>query len=119
MTLMALQPLCGRIYTLFNTKLVFLLSLCLFEVGSTVCATAQNSAVFIAGRAVSGSGAAGILSGALTIGGRLVPLVKRPMYMAVIMSMYGVAAIAGPTLGGLFTDSRHLTWRFCFYLNLR
>jgi MFS family permease len=119
MTLMALQPLYGRVYTLFNTKSIFLSSLLLFEVGSTICATAQNSPMFIAGRALSGSGAAGIMSGALSIGGHIVPLVKRPLYLSVIMSMYGVAAIAGPTLGGVFTDSRALTWRFCFYLNLR
>ncbi|KAF2464808.1 MFS general substrate transporter [Lindgomyces ingoldianus] len=118
LTLMALQPLYGQIYTFFDTKNTFLASLIFFEIGSTVCATAPSSIVFIVGRALSGSGAAGILSGALTLGGRLVPLVKRPLYMSVIMSMYGVAAVAGPTLGGVFTDSHALTWRFCFYLNL-
>ncbi|KAF2683600.1 hypothetical protein K458DRAFT_443203 [Lentithecium fluviatile CBS 122367] len=93
---MALQSLCGRIYTLFNIENIFLASLFLFEVGSTVCATVRSSPIFIAGRALSGTGASGILSGVLIIGGRLVPLVKRPLYMSVIMSMYGVAAIAGP-----------------------
>ena len=109
----------GKIYTYFNIKHVFLVVLIIFEVGSTICATASSSTVFIVGRAISGSGAAGILSGALAIGARLVPLMKRPLYMSIIMSMYGVAAVAGPTLGGLFTDSERLTWRFCFWINLR
>lgn len=116
---MALQPMYGKIYTYFNTKRVFLVALFIFELGSTICAAAPSSTVFIVGRALSGSGAAGILSGALTLGAHLVPLVKRPLYMSIIMSMYGVAAVAGPTLGGVFTDSERLTWRFCFWLNLR
>ena len=109
----------GKIYTYFNTKYIFLAALFIFELGSTICATAPSSPVFVLGRALSGSGAAGILSGALTLGAHLVPLVKRPLYMSIIMSMYGVAAVAGPTLGGVFTDSERLTWRFCFWLNLR
>ena len=119
LTLMSLQPTYGKIYRTFNVKWTYLTALVVFELGSTICATASRSPIFIAGRAISGVGAAGILSGSLMIGARLVPLSQRPLYMSIIMSMYGVASVAGPTLGGVLTDSERLTWRFCFWLNLR
>lgn len=43
-------------------------------------------------------------------------LEKRPIYTALISSMYGIASVAGPLLGGVFTDK--VTWRWCFYINL-
>jgi MFS family permease len=91
----------------------------LFELGSIVIATAQNSPAFIVGRALAGSGAAGIFSGSLIIIGLTVPLRRRPTFIAFVSSMYGVASVAGPLLGGVFTESHALTWRFCFWINLR
>jgi MFS family permease len=70
----------------------------------------------IIGRAVAGLGSAGIFSGALIIVAYSVPLQKRPMYTGFIGGMYGIASVAGPLLGGLFTDKA--TWRWCFYINL-
>jgi Arabinose efflux permease len=85
-------------------KLVFLSSIFLFEVGSLIRGVAQNSVTLIAGRAVAGIGSAGIFSGALTILAYSVPLAKRPVYSGAISSMYGVASISGPLMGGAFTD---------------
>lgn len=58
----------------------------------------------IVGRAVAGLGSAGIFSGALIIVAYSVPLSKRPMYSGFIGAMYGIASVAGPLLGGVFTD---------------
>lgn len=48
----------------------------------------------------------------------LIPKPKRPIYLSIITTMYAVAAVVGPVLGGIFAES-HVTWRFCFWMNLR
>jgi MFS family permease len=115
---MSLQPTFGRVYIYFEAKIMFLISLFMFEVGSVICAVAPSSPVLILGRAIAGAAAAGMLTGNLAIFGQVVPLRNRPRGMAIMTGLYSIATLAGPTVGGLLTDSR-LTWRFCFWINLR
>ncbi|KAH8588905.1 putative efflux pump antibiotic resistance protein [Bisporella sp. PMI_857] len=112
----AFQLLFGRFYSTFSKKWVFISSIGIFELGSLVCAATPSSIGLIVGRAVAGLGCAGIFSGALIILADIVPLHRRPTYMGAIGGMYGIASVAGPLLGGLFTDK--VTWRLCFYINL-
>ncbi|KAJ6613996.1 major facilitator superfamily domain-containing protein, partial [Mycena sp. CBHHK59/15] len=65
----------------------------------------------IIGRAIAGLGCAGIFSGAMVIVAHTVPLQKRPIYSGMIGGI-----VAGPLMGGDFTDK--ISWRWCFYINL-
>ncbi|KAF2450925.1 MFS general substrate transporter [Karstenula rhodostoma CBS 690.94] len=117
-TQMALLPTCGRIFTLYDVKWSYTILLLVFELGSIICAVAQNSITLIVGRAVAGIGAAGSMGGAAIIVSYCVPLEKRPVLMGVISLIYGIGSILGPLVGGVFTDNTTLTWRFCFWINL-
>ena len=68
------------------------------------------------GAAGISGGAAGISGGAAVIIVHTTPMHKRPLYMGNIGAVYGVASVAGPLLGGLFTSK--VTWRWCFFINL-
>ncbi|KIX94903.1 uncharacterized protein Z520_09213 [Fonsecaea multimorphosa CBS 102226] len=116
LTTTSLQPSFGKIYTYFNVKWTYMLALFIFEVGSVLCGAARNSTMLIVGRAVAGVGAAAIFSGGMTIVAYSVPLRKRPLYIGLLSSMFGIASVVGPILGGAFTD--RVSWRWCFYINL-
>ena len=66
MTCCAFQLLFGKIYKLYPIRVVFLLSVLMFEVASVVCGAAPNSMAFIIGRALAGVGAAGIFAGSVS-----------------------------------------------------
>jgi EmrB/QacA subfamily drug resistance transporter len=107
----------GTLGDLYGRRRIFVLGIALFTVGTIVCALAPNGAVLIAGRAISGLGAALELPMSLVLLTLAYPEEKsRAHALGIWASCNGLAFIIGPTLGGFLVDSAG--WRSIFYLIL-
>lgn len=116
LTLATTQMLYGSLYRHFNAKWVYISAVAVFEAGNVIAGAAPTSAVLILGRAISGVGAAGISSGGYVVLSKSLPLHKIVLYLGFHGAIWAVATIVGPMVGGAFAD--HITWRWCFYVNL-
>ncbi|WVQ83765.1 hypothetical protein IAT38_005909 [Cryptococcus sp. DSM 104549] len=116
LTLLSFNLLYSQVMNIIPSKHAVIFAVVVFEVGSVVCGVAKSMNVLIFGRALAGLGAAGIFSGSMVIAAELVPLSQRGQYFALFGVCFALASVLGPLVGGAFAD--HVSWRWCFYINL-
>ena len=112
----ASMPIWGKLSDAFGRKRFFIAGMVIFIVGSALCGQATGMTELILFRAFQGLGAGAMMPITQAIIGDIFPPAQRAKWSGVLMSVFAVATIIGPLLGGWITDNA--SWRWVFYVNL-
>ncbi|CAB4757016.1 unannotated protein [freshwater metagenome] len=122
LTSTASTPLYGKISDLYGRRPVFQFAIITFLIGSFAAGAASSMTQLIAFRAIQGLGAGGLMSLTFVIIGDLVSPRERGKYQGYFGAVWGLSSVAGPLLGGYFSDHAQILgvtgWRWIFYINL-
>lgn len=106
----------GKLSDLYGRRRLLLATIAIFVVASLLCGAAQSMPQLVAARALQGIGGGGIWGLTFATVGDIVPPRDRGRYMGLFSSMWGVAAIAGPLVGGVIVQNT--SWRWIFLINI-
>jgi len=129
-------PIWGKLGDLYGRKLILLIGIVIFIVGSVLCGLAgefgelpvlgDGMMQLIIFRGIQGIGGGALFTTAFATIADLFPPRERGKYAGMFGAVFGLASVVGPIVGGYFTDhgsvdigGLHIAgWRWCFYVNL-
>lgn len=117
LTFTALLVVAGRCADRYGRKRIFVVGMCLFLLGSVACAFSSSVFALIAARVLQAIGAAALPTVSLTIIFQVFHEGNaRRKALSVWGALSGLAAAAGPILGGLLLQEAG--WRWIFLVNV-
>ena len=106
----------GRLSDMYGRKIFYLLGIGIFVLGSALSGLSSNIVELIFFRAFQGIGGGAITSLAFASVGDLFSPRERGKWQGIISSMWGIASVLGPVVGGYITDN--ISWQWIFYINV-
>nr|WP_207749938.1 MDR family MFS transporter [Clostridium tyrobutyricum] len=109
-------PIYGKLSDLYGRKNMLSIGIIMFLIGSCLCGLSQNMYMLIGFRVIQGLGAGSIFTLTYTIIGDVFTIEERPKVQGIIGTVWGVASLTGPFLGGILIDT--LSWHWIFFINM-
>jgi EmrB/QacA subfamily drug resistance transporter len=136
LTSTVMVPIYGKLGDMYGRKIILTVGVSIFLLGSALCGLAGEfgdlpvlgggMVQLIFCRAIQGLGSGALFSGAFAVIGDLYPPRERGKVMGWFVAVFSISSVAGPTIGGFFTDHGTMElfgytvagWRWVFYVNL-
>ncbi len=112
----AVTPLYGKLSDIHGRRIMLLIAIATFSLGSLACALAPTMALLALARGLQGIGGGGLIALSQTIIGDIMSPKERARYQVFIAGVFVASSLAGPLLGGFL--SQHLSWHWIFWINL-
>jgi EmrB/QacA subfamily drug resistance transporter len=109
-------PLYGKFTDIYGARLMMLIAVGIFLLGSVACALSPTMPLLAFARVLQGLGGGGLMSVAQTIVADLVSPRERGRYQTYFAAVFVTSSVAGPLLGGFF--AQHWHWSLIFWINL-
>ena len=116
LTSVCATPIFGKLSDIYGRRPIMAIVLLVFLAGSVMCALATDMIFLILARGLQGIGGGGLITLAQTVIADIVPPRERGRYAAFFSGVWAVAALLGPTLGGVLAE--HAGWPWIFWLNI-
>ena len=112
----AVTPLYGKLSDIHGRRVMLLIAIAVFSLGSLACALAPTMIALALARALQGIGGGGLIALSQTILADIMTPRERAGYQVYIAGVFATASVAGPLLGGVL--AQHLHWSLIFWINL-
>jgi EmrB/QacA subfamily drug resistance transporter len=109
-------PIYGKLSDIYGRKAFFIVGMVIFLLGSALSGMSQTMTQLIFFRAIQGLGAGAMMPIAMSIIGDILPPAERGKWQGLLVAIFGLSSIIGPTAGGWITDT--WGWRWTFYVNM-
>lgn len=110
------MPIYGKVSDLLGRKPLLIVAVLLFIAGSVLGGLATDMTSLITARAVQGLGGGGLMVLSQAAIADVVPARERGKYMGILGGVFALSSVAGPLLGGWFTEGPG--WRWTFWMNV-